>query len=62
MSTDANSPQDPSLSELRAEIDELEKIPEHELVSPTPEGLKDILPVPEPTDAIGSEDWDDAGQ
>lgn len=62
MSTDANTPKDTSLSDLRAEIDDLEAVPENELISPTPDGLKDVLPHPQPTDAIGSEDWDDSGR
>ena len=43
----------------RSEIDELKKIPTEELVNPTPAPLADTEPEPEPTDAIGSEDWDD---
>lgn len=48
------------LAELRAEIDELKAIPEDQLVTPEPSTLLDRAPRPEPTDAIGSEDWDDS--
>jgi hypothetical protein len=47
------------LAELREEIDALKAIPHEEIVSPTPKGIEDREPEPEPTDAIGSEDWDD---
>jgi hypothetical protein len=46
------------LAELRAEIDELKAIPEDQLVTPEPASLLNREPRPEPTDAIGSEDWD----
>lgn len=45
------------LAALRAEIDELKAIPEDELVSPVP-SLKVDEPTPTPTDALGSEEWD----
>ncbi|MFB8386457.1 hypothetical protein ACFC3F_04860 [Microbacterium sp. NPDC055910] len=46
------------LVELREEIDQLKAIPEEELVSPTPTIAEEIEPVPHPTNAIGSEQWD----
>lgn len=53
------TPDGPDLTELREEIDELESESTQELVSPTPAGLVDREPTPHPTDAIGSEDWND---
>lgn len=47
------------LAELRAEIDALQAIPHEEIVNPLPKILEDREPQPEPTDAIGSEKWDD---
>lgn len=49
------------LAELREEIDALKAIPHEEIVNPLPKDLEDREPVPGPTDAIGSEDWDDDG-
>ena len=46
------------LAELRAEIDELKAIPHEEIVNPLPHNLEEREPEAEPTDAIGSEDWD----
>ena len=46
------------LAKLREEIDDLEATPEDELVSPTPHDLDEVDPVPHPTDAPGTEDWD----
>ncbi|WP_194395749.1 hypothetical protein [Microbacterium atlanticum] len=47
------------LAELREEIDALKAIPHEEIVNPIPTGLEDREPEPEPTDAIGSEEWGD---
>ena len=47
------------LAELREEIDALKAIPHEEIVNPLPKNIEDREPEPEPTDAIGSEDWDD---
>ncbi|MBD7956807.1 hypothetical protein H9651_04095 [Microbacterium sp. Sa4CUA7] len=48
-----------ALDDLRAEIDALQKIPEEELVNPSPSQLDEDAPEPTPTDAPGSEDWND---
>jgi len=45
------------LAELRAEIDELKAIPHEEIVNPLPHFVEEREPTPEPTDSIGSEDW-----
>jgi hypothetical protein len=45
------------LAELREEIDELKAIPHEEIVNPLPHSLEEREPEAEPTDAIGSEDW-----
>jgi hypothetical protein len=47
------------LAELREEIDALKAIPHEELVNPVPKTVEEEEPEAEPTDAIGSEDWDD---
>ncbi|MFE5408020.1 hypothetical protein [Microbacterium sp. NPDC056569] len=47
------------LAELRAEIDALQAIPHEEIVNPLPKNLEEREPEAEPTDAIGSEKWDD---
>ena len=47
------------LAALRAEIDALQAVPEEEMLSPLPHVLRDNEPVPAPTDAIGSEHWDE---
>lgn len=47
------------LDALRAEIDELKAIPEEELVNPLPTAVEEEEPTPAPTDAIGSEKWDE---
>jgi hypothetical protein len=47
------------LAELREEIDALKAIPHEEIVNPLPKNLEDREPDAEPTDAIGSEGWDD---
>lgn len=60
--TPDNLPDGADLDALRSEIDELKKIPTEELVNPTPAPLANTEPEPEPTDAIGSEDWDDPGR
>ncbi|GAA3915541.1 hypothetical protein [Microbacterium invictum] len=59
-SSDGPKPQHTDLDALREEIDELKSIPEEELVNPTPADLIDREPTPEPTDSIGSEDWNSA--
>lgn len=48
------------LAELREEIDALKAIPHEEIVNPLPKNLEEREPAAEPTDAIGSEKWDDA--
>lgn len=48
------------LAELREEIDALKAIPHEELVNPLPKSVEEREPEAEPTDAIGSEKWDDA--
>jgi hypothetical protein len=48
------------LAELREEIDALKAIPHEEIVNPLPKNLEEREPEAEPTDAIGSEKWDDA--
>lgn len=50
------------LAELREEIDALKAIPHEDVVNPLPHDLEEREPEPRPTDAIGSEDWDDAGE
>ncbi|WP_426320272.1 hypothetical protein [Microbacterium sp. E-13] len=47
------------LAELREEIDALKAIPHEEIVNPLPKIVEEEEPEAEPTDAIGSEDWDD---
>ncbi len=47
------------LAELREEIDELKAIPAEELVNPVPSTVEEAEPVPHPTDAVGSEKWDE---
>ena len=54
------TPDGPDLGELREEIDELQEQSTQDLVSPTPKAVEEEEPTPEPTDAIGSEDWPDA--
>lgn len=59
----ASTPEHPAhdgsdLAELRKEIDELQAIPEDELLNPLPARVERIEGTPEPTDAIGSEKWD----
>lgn len=53
------TPEGPDLDALRAEIDDLKAIPTEEVVNPTPTLVEENEPTPEPTDAPGSEDWDD---
>lgn len=55
---DASAHDGEDLAELRAEIDELKEIPTEQLIDPEPASLLEREPRPEPTDAIGSEDWD----
>ena len=45
------------LDALRHEIDELKAIPEEELVNPLPKQVEEREPTPQPTNAIGSEQW-----
>lgn len=47
------------LAELREEIDALKAIPHEEIVNPLPKSIEEREPVAGPTDAIGSEKWDD---
>ncbi len=47
------------LAALRKEIDELQAIPHEEIVNPLPKNLEEREPEASPTDAIGSEKWDD---
>lgn len=47
------------LAELREEIDALQAIPHEEVVNPLPKFVEDREPTPGPTDAIGSEKWDE---
>ena len=56
---DAPEPDGSDLAELREEIDALQAIPHEEIVSPVPHVVEEEEPEAEPTDAIGSEDWDD---
>lgn len=56
--TSIPTPDGEDLAQLREEIDELKAIPTEELVNPLPHGLEEREPEAEPTDAIGSEDWD----
>lgn len=53
------TPDGPDLDALREEINDLQKIPTEELVNPTPAKVRENEPTPEPTDAIGSEKWND---
>lgn len=46
-----------NLDALRKEIDDLQSIPEEQLISPTPADLLDEEPTPHPTNAVGSEQW-----
>lgn len=48
------------LAALRDEIDELQAIPSEELVSPVPPLVEEEVPAATPTDAIGSEKWDES--
>lgn len=53
------TPHGPDLDALRKEIDDLKNTPEEELISrPLLGEDDDRIATPEPTDAIGSEDWD----
>lgn len=56
---DQPTPHGEDLAELREEIDELQAIPEEEMLSPTPADIAKREPTPHATDAIGSTDWDD---
>ncbi len=56
---DTPNPDGADLEELREEIDELKNTPVEELVDPKPAGLLEAEPTPHPTDAIGSEKWDE---
>ena len=56
---DAHEHDGSDLAELREEIDALKAIPHEELMNPLPKNVEEREPIPAPTDAIGSEDWDD---
>lgn len=60
MASTSDSPQHDGsdLAALRKEIDELQAIPEEELLNPLPSFIEEREPAPRPTDAIGSEKWD----
>lgn len=47
------------LEQIREEIDALQEKSTDELISPEPSTLLENEPTPEPTDAIGSEKWDE---
>ena len=47
------------LAELREQIDALKAIPEEELVNPLPTRVQEHEPVPTPSDAVGSEKWNE---
>lgn len=53
------TPDGPDLAEIRAQIDELADQSTEELVSPTPAALAEREPDPEPTEAVGSVEWDE---
>lgn len=55
----APTPDGEDLAALREDIDALQAIPEEELVSPTPSSIADEEPTLSPTDAIGTEQWDE---
>lgn len=58
MSSLPEKPHGPDLAALRKEIDDLEKIPEDQLISrPVLADDTELLAAPAPTDAIGSETW-----
>jgi len=46
------------LAELREEIDALKAIPHEQVVNPLPQSILEREPAPQPTDAIGTEKWD----
>lgn len=59
-----STPENPNLdgsdlAALREEIDELKAIPEEDLLNPLPRTVEENEPEPEPTNAIGSEKWDE---
>lgn len=53
------TPDGSDLAKLREEIDQLKAIPEDELVNPVPLDVEEREPDPTPTDAIGSEEWNE---
>jgi len=59
MSSTPETPNGPDLDALREQIDELEKQPIDDLVSPIPTLKNEDEPEPEPTEAIGSVEWDE---
>lgn len=60
MTNDGSStPDGADLAELREQIDELKSIPTEELVNPVPHDVAEDAPEAEPTDAIGSEEWNE---
>lgn len=56
MNSTPDAPDGEDLAELRKEIDELMAIPEEQLISPP---LLAVEPTPHPTDAPGTEKWDE---
>ncbi|MFE1663844.1 hypothetical protein [Microbacterium sp. P02] len=62
----ASTPEQPldgeDLKALREEIDELQAVPQEELLSPVPTDVEQGELVPHPTDAIGSEKWDEPAE
>lgn len=54
-----STPDRENLDELRAEIDELKNTPTEELIDPAPSDFSEAVPQPTPSDAIGSEKWDE---
>lgn len=59
MNSTPGVPDGEDLAELRKEIDELMAIPEEQLISPMPSDLLHAEPTPHPTDAPGTEKWDE---
>lgn len=55
----AAGPDGEDLAALRTEIDDLRAIPEEELVSPAPSSIAERELTPAPTDAVGTEQWDE---
>lgn len=53
------TPDGPDLGAIRDEIDELADQPTEDLVSPKPAALARDEPDPQPTEPVGSVDWED---